>query len=56
MKIVVDRILPKDYMMKANNKSNSIQIHISGVGQEVSIDSEEVMDADYEEVYEEGNE
>jgi hypothetical protein len=56
LKIVVDRILPKDYMMKANNKSNSIQIHISGVGQEVSIDSEEVMDADYEEVYEEDNE
>jgi hypothetical protein len=56
MKIVVDRILPKDYLMKANNKSNSIQIHISGVGQEVSIDSEEVMDADYEEVYEEDNE
>jgi hypothetical protein len=56
MKIVVDRILPKDYLMKANNKSNSIQIHISGVGQEVSIDSEEVVDADYEEVYEEGNE
>ena len=50
MQIVIDRILPKDYMAKASNKSNAIQIHISGVGQEVSIAHEEVVEADYEEV------
>jgi hypothetical protein len=56
LKIVIDRILPKEFMAKASNKSNAIQIHISGVGQEVSIDSEQIVDADYKEVYEEGNE
>ena len=49
MKIVVDRILPKDYMAKASNKSNAINIQITGIGQEVSIESEEI-DGEFEEV------
>jgi hypothetical protein len=42
LKIVMDRIVPKDYMVK-NNKGNQIQINISGIGQEVStVDMETV--------------
>ena len=52
MKIVVDRILPKDYMSKASGKSNAISIQIMGVDQ-VAISEEEVIEAEYDEVDEE---
>ena len=52
LQIVMDRVLPKDYLSKVKGKSNNIQINITGVGQEVVIDESEeseVIDAEYEE-------
>jgi len=51
LKLVMDRVLPADYLAKVKGKSNQIQINITGVGQEVVIaDSQEqdVVEADYE--------
>lgn len=36
LKIVMDRVLPSDYLAKNKGKSSAIQINISGVGQEVN--------------------
>lgn len=36
LKIVMDRIMPSDYLAKNKGKSSAIQINISGVGQEVN--------------------
>lgn len=47
LSIVMDRILPKDYMSKVKGKSNQIQINITGVGQEVTMEHD-VVEADYE--------
>ena len=52
MKIVVDRILPKDYMAKAKSNGNSININITGVGETVIEAEEDVQDVDFEEVEE----
>ena len=50
LKLIMDRVLPADYLSKVKGKSNQIQINISGVGQDVVIaDNEEVVDAEYEE-------
>jgi len=46
--IVMDRILPKDYMSKVKGKSNQIQINITGVGQDISME-QEVIEGEYEE-------
>jgi hypothetical protein len=49
LKIVMDRIIPKDYLVK-NTKGNQIQINITGIGQEVStIDMETIDNDDLEE-------
>jgi hypothetical protein len=54
LKIVMDRILPADYLEKAKGKSNQISIQIMGVGETVIHSSEEeITDADYEEIKEE---
>lgn len=53
LKLVMDRILPADYLNKVKGKSNQISIQIMGVG-ETTIQSSEVeedlVDVDYEEV------
>ena len=49
MKIVVDRVLPKEYFAKAKGQGNSINIQIMGVGGETIIDTNTV-EADYEEI------
>lgn len=53
LKLVMDRILPADYLNKVKGKSNQISIQIMGVG-ETTIQSseveEELVDVDYEEV------
>jgi hypothetical protein len=49
LKLVMDRVLPADYLSKIKGKSNQIQINITGVGQEVVIADNEVIDAEYEE-------
>lgn len=41
LKIVMDRILPKDYMAKSTGKGNSINIQIMGVESAVTIEPEE---------------
>jgi predicted DNA-binding protein len=48
LKLVMDRILPADYLSKVKGKSNQIQINISGVGQETTIVGE-TLEAEYEE-------
>jgi hypothetical protein len=53
LKLVMDRVLPADYLSKIKGKSNQIQINITGVGQEVVIADNEVIDAEYEEEDEE---
>jgi hypothetical protein len=42
LKLVMDRVLPADYLSKIKSKSNQIQINISGVGQDVEVIGEEV--------------
>lgn len=59
LKLVMDRILPADYLAKVKGKSNQISIQIMGVG-ETTINSseeevdEELVDVDYEEVTDNG--
>jgi len=49
LKLVMDRVLPADYLSKVKGKSNQIQINITGVGQDVSIESnDDIVDAEYE--------
>jgi hypothetical protein len=48
LKLVMDRVLPADYLSKVKGKSNQIQINITGVGQDVTIDEQEVVEAEYE--------
>ena len=43
----MDRVLPADYLSKVKGKSNQIQINITGVGQEVSME-QEVIETEYE--------
>lgn len=51
LKLVIDRVLPADYLSKVKGKSNAIQINITGVGQEVVIEgNDDIQDAEYEEV------
>lgn len=45
LKLCMDRILPKDYLVKNAGKSNSIQINISGVGQ---VETGEIIDVEEE--------
>lgn len=53
LKLVMDRILPADYLAKVKGKSNQISIQIMGVG-ETTIQSseveEELVDVEYEEI------
>lgn len=51
LKLVMDRVLPADYLSKVKSQGNQIQINITGVGQEVEISNheEDVVDAEYEE-------
>ena len=57
LKIVMDRILPADYLEKAKGKSNQISIQIMGVGETVIHSSdEEVQEAEYETIEEESKE
>lgn len=52
LKLVMDRVLPADYLSKVKGKSNQIQINITGVGQEVVIadnDEQDIIDAEFEE-------
>lgn len=55
LKLVMDRILPADYLNKVKGKSNQISIQIMGVG-ETTIQSseeeveEELVDVEFEEV------
>lgn len=54
LKLVMDRILPADYLNKVKGKSNQISIQIMGVGettiQSSEVEEEELVDVDYEEV------
>jgi hypothetical protein len=55
LKLVMDRILPADYLAKVKGKSNQISIQIMGVGETTIHSSEEevdedLIDIDYEEV------
>lgn len=53
MKIVIDRVLPKDYFAKASNKSNGITIQILGVNGETTItETETPIEAEFEEIEE----
>ena len=47
LKLVMDRVLPADYLSKVKGRSNQIQINITGVGQDVAIEGNEI-EADYE--------
>lgn len=47
LKLVMDRVLPADYLTKVKGRSNQIQINITGVGQEVTMEHD-VVEADYE--------
>lgn len=52
LQLVMDRVLPKDYITKAKGNGNQISIQIIGVG-ETTINAEEnddVVDAEFEEV------
>jgi hypothetical protein len=50
MKIVIDRVLPKDYMMKAKGSGNSINIQIMGVTDTSIGQVEDIDDVEYTEV------
>lgn len=55
LKLVMDRILPADYLAKVKGKSNQISIQIMGVGETTIHSSEEevdedLIDIDYEEI------
>ena len=47
LQIVMDRVLPKDYLSKVKSKGNQIQINITGVGQDVQVEGNEI-EAEYE--------
>lgn len=47
LQLVIDRVLPKDYLSKVKGKSNQIHINITGVGQDVQIEGNEI-EAEYE--------
>jgi len=47
IKIVMDRILPKDYIAKSGGRSGAIQINISGIGQIETAIEEIVPEQDY---------
>ncbi len=47
LKLVMDRVLPADYLSKVKGKSNQIQINITGVGQDITLE-QDVVEADYE--------
>ena len=50
LKLVMDRVLPADYLAKAKGKSNQISITISGVGESTvigqEVDDDEYIDAE----------
>jgi hypothetical protein len=48
LKLVMDRVLPADYLAKASNKSNGITIQIMGVDAKVA--PLETIEAEYEDV------
>lgn len=49
LKLVMDRVLPADYLSKAKGRSNQIQIQILGVGETTITSNEsEIIDAEYE--------
>lgn len=51
LKLVMDRVLPADYLSKVKGGGNQIQINITGVGQEVVMtnhEDDDVIDAEYE--------
>jgi hypothetical protein len=50
LKLVMDRVLPADYLAKAKSNGNSININITGVGETVIEAEEYVQDAEFEEV------
>lgn len=51
LKIVMDRILPKDYLSKNNGKGNSINIQIMGVDGHVAVSEESnIIEAEYEDL------
>ena len=51
LKLVMDRIIPADYMTKSAGKSNGITIQIMGVDSpQVNVTESEAIDVDYEEV------
>jgi hypothetical protein len=55
LKIVMDRILPADYLEKIKGKSNQINIQIMGVDSTIiSSDEEDIQEADYEEIEQDG--
>ena len=52
LQLVMDRVLPKDYITKAKGNSNQISIQILGVG-ETTINAEpddDAVDAEFEEI------
>jgi hypothetical protein len=49
LKLVMDRILPADYLTKVKSGSNAIQINISGVGQTEVIGDTVDNEVEYEE-------
>lgn len=49
LKLVMDRVLPADYLSKVKGKSNQIQINITGVTGETEINSNEIIEGDYDE-------
>jgi hypothetical protein len=50
LKIVMDRVLPSDYISKMKGKNNQISIQIMGVGEtKISSEEEEVIDGEYTE-------
>ena len=52
LKLVMDRVLPADYLSKVKGKSNQISINITGVGQEVTLTGNEIDNEDIEAEYE----
>lgn len=50
LKIVMDRVLPSDYISKMKGKNNQISIQIMGVGEtKISSEEEEVIDGEFTE-------
>lgn len=56
LKLVMDRILPQDYMTKMKNGSGGVTIQILGVDSPISINENEddAIEADFEEVTDDG--